>query len=107
MQRAKASAAGVTGEAQRRLAQEENDMLRAQSTAEQFVLDSQQKAEGEKADYREMADAARREGETEAREQAARENQELRNQLAVARPEAESVKIGCPASPSRTRAKGP
>eukprot|EP00959_Pyramimonas_sp_CCMP1952_P280325 5859839-Pyramimonas_sp.AAC.1 len=39
-----------------------------------------------------MADAARREGERDAREQAARDNQELRNQLEAARLEAERVK---------------
>eukprot|EP00959_Pyramimonas_sp_CCMP1952_P431805 9043133-Pyramimonas_sp.AAC.1 len=39
-----------------------------------------------------MADAARRGGDREAREQAAREYQELRNHLEAARLEAERVK---------------
>eukprot|EP00959_Pyramimonas_sp_CCMP1952_P331684 6945366-Pyramimonas_sp.AAC.1 len=54
-----------------------------------------------------MADAARREGEEGARERAARENQELRNQLEAARVEAEKLKIGSTASLSRTRTEGP
>eukprot|EP00959_Pyramimonas_sp_CCMP1952_P003416 71422-Pyramimonas_sp.AAC.1 len=89
MQHDQANAAGVTDEAHQRLAQGEIEQLRIQSIAEKLVSDSQQKTEREKTEYREMADAARREGESEAREQAAGGNQELRNQLAAASLEAE------------------
>eukprot|EP00959_Pyramimonas_sp_CCMP1952_P122162 2553544-Pyramimonas_sp.AAC.1 len=79
IQHDEAKVAGVTDEAQWRLAQEEIARMRIQSIAEQLESDSQQKAERGKAEYREKADAERREGEKETREQAARENQEVRN----------------------------
>eukprot|EP00959_Pyramimonas_sp_CCMP1952_P125018 2613320-Pyramimonas_sp.AAC.3 len=53
---------------------------------------SQQQAEKERVESQMIVDAARREGDREAREQAARENQELRNQLDAARLEAETAK---------------
>eukprot|EP00959_Pyramimonas_sp_CCMP1952_P417312 8743315-Pyramimonas_sp.AAC.1 len=56
------------------------------------AIDSQRRAARAKPVYREMADAARREGEIEAREQAARQHQELRNQLEAARPQADRAK---------------
>eukprot|EP00959_Pyramimonas_sp_CCMP1952_P022406 471630-Pyramimonas_sp.AAC.1 len=89
MQHAEASAAGVADEAKRNLAQEEIEKSRIQGIAEKLVSDSQQKAESERTVCRDMADAARREGKREAREQAARENQELRSQLEAAKLEAD------------------
>eukprot|EP00959_Pyramimonas_sp_CCMP1952_P173579 3627138-Pyramimonas_sp.AAC.1 len=63
MQHAEAHAAGIADEAKRVLAQEEIEKLKIQSIAENSVSDSQQTAEREKAACREMAAAARRQGE--------------------------------------------